>query len=158
MNCLAKLIVGLMLTFASLPALAGEPASVAASAAPAANLYVFRSIAYPVLSRSTLKVDGAKIASLKNRSYTSVHVASGVHHFSLEKGMLTGGVSTRFDMDIADNKVYFIEYSGDFGTDGVGLRLSADTREIDEATARSYMSSYRFATPAPAVSAADGAK
>ena len=147
MKLLAQLMIGLMLALGSVPALAGDAAGAAAGAAADANLFVFRSVAYPVLSSSTLKIDGAKVATLKNRSYTATRISGGIHQVRLDKALLTGGVNAQFDLEVADNKVYFIEYSGDFGTNGAAILISANTRQIDEETARAYMKAFRFIAP-----------
>ena len=154
MNCFAKTLIGLALALAATPAFAGYAAPVSvevpASSASGPNLYVFRSVAYPLLSHSTLKVDGVKVASLGNHSWTSVHLGDGVHHISFEKSLLTGGVNLKFDIEVIDQKAHFIEYSGDFGTDGVGIRINGETREIPEDIARKMMAAYRQIHPAGA--------
>ncbi len=94
-------------------ALTTATAQAASPKAPAgdANLFVYR--AHTDFSwAATVKVDGAKLASLGNGAYTATHLAPGEHSLTLGWPMMSGFRSIDTPLTVEPGKTYYFEVRG----------------------------------------------
>jgi hypothetical protein len=104
----------------SAPPIAAPPlADLTETPASGANLVIFRDKAMPTVWAATVKIDGKKIASLKDHRYTDVKLDPGVHNIAITWPLLSGQSGYAMEFNVGEEPVSYLGIAGTVDLTGV---------------------------------------
>ena len=94
------------------PAAPEPPTPEASAPSTVANVTFLRDYAEPTLWPSTIQIDGKKVVSLDQHSFTTLEIAPGPHKIQLKWSALSGQKGKEFEMEIEPSRQYVFEIKG----------------------------------------------
>jgi hypothetical protein len=116
------------------------PFSVAA-AAPAgfSNVYLYRQGAYPTMRSPVITLDGKRVLSPPEGSYTVLPMSVGQHDVVIDWGWDTGWPDLDFKLDVEEGQTSYLKLSGSFETSGSQYTAGSMVHTMPEALAVAEM-------------------